>query len=402
MIKRLRVKFVCINMTIVTLMLCIIFALVFYFTRMNLEQDCISMMQNIAASPMRQFIPGGEGSDLNLPYFSLELGPNGEVLEAGGGFFDLSDDQVLQQMVLEARKSAEHVGVLKDYNLRYCEIYTPTGHYIVFADMTSEQNTIRSLVKNCALIGGGSFLIFLGLSVLLAFWAVKPVEKAWKQQRQFVADASHELKTPLTVILTNAAILRESEGVLPQSPFAGNILTMSQQMKELIESLLSLARVDNGIPKAERARLDFSTLVEDALLPFEALFYENGLAVETRVEPNLFVSGSEARLRQVVEIFLDNARKYALPHSTVTVALRRVGGRYCQLTVSNPGEPMTKEELSNIFKRFYRRDQAHTRDGSYGLGLPIAEGIVKEHRGRIWAESQGGITSFHVRLHLGN
>ncbi len=403
MIQKLRIKFVCVNMLIVTMMMCIILVAVYHFTSVNLEQDSISMMQSIAVSPSQRSLPGTRGNslDLNLPYFSLELGKNGEIIQAEGGFFDLSDMEMLEEVLNIVRSGSESVGVLPEYNLRYCETYTPTGHFIVFADMSSEQNTLRNLMKNGILIGLASLVVFLFLSILLSRWAIKPVETAWKQQRQFVADASHELKTPLTVIITNAAMLQEVEQAQGTvNPFSSNIVTMSAQMKELIESLLSLARVDAGLPKSEMTHLDLSDLIEDTILPFEALFYENHLEISTQIEPGLFVVGNPSRLRQVSEIFLDNARKYATPHSTVTISLRRVSGRYCQLTVSNPSDPMDKQELEHIFKRFYRADSAHTRDGSYGLGLPIAEGIVNEHHGKIWAEAENGITSFHVRLKL--
>ena len=403
MIKKLRIKFICINMLLVTLMLGLIFSMVFFFTRKDLEEDSIAMMQEIAASPMQQFQPGATGSDLSLPYFTLELGRDGEILQTGGGFFDLSDDEMLSELLAAVRENEESTGVLPKYSLRYCEVYTPTGHYIVFADMSSEQNTINSLVRTCALIGLASLIVFLGISILLSIWAIRPVETAWKQQRQFVADASHELKTPLTVILTNAVMLQEYEQTSGGStPFSENIVTMSQQMKELIENLLSLARVDNGIPKAEQVRLNFSEVVDNAILPFEALFYENGLELQTETEPNLFVTGSPTRMRQLIEIFLDNAQKYAPSGTFVRVSLRRTSGHCCLLTVSNPGDPLNKEQLENLFKRFYRMDEAHTRDGSYGLGLSIAEGIVTEHHGKIWAESENGITSFCVKLRLAN
>ena len=400
MIRKLRIKFVCINMLIVTLMLCLIFGLVYHFTKTNLEEDSIAMMESIASDPMQQSMPGGSDSELRLPYFSLELGRDGEILQTGGGFFDLSDDAMLEDVVSAVKESGQSEGVLKEYSLRYCETYTPNGHYIIFADMTSEESTINNLMNTCILIGIGSFIIFLGISLLLSKWAVKPVEQAWKQQRQFVADASHELKTPLTVILTNATMLQEKEREEEDpTPFASNIVTMSEQMKELIESLLTLAKVDNGIPKAEQVKLNFSSLVEDSILPFEALFYENNLEIQTKIEENLFVKGSESRLRQVMEVFLDNAHKYAPAGSTVEVSLRRTGG-HCLLSVSNPGEPMSKEQLQLIFKRFYRLDESHHREGSYGLGLSIAEGIVQEHHGKIWAESENGLITFYVKLKL--
>ncbi len=401
MIQKLRIKFVCVNMVIVTLMMCIILAAVYHVTQASLEAESISMLQSIAVSPTQRNKPGSVNNNASLPYFSLELGKNGEIIQTSGGFFDLSDSTVLEDVVEAVRSKGESTGVLLEYNLRYCETYTPLGHYIVFADMTSELNTLHDLLKNGILIGLAGLVLFLVISILLSIWAIRPVETAWKQQRQFVADASHELKTPLTVIITNAAMLQEMENSMGmQSPFSQNIVTMSAQMKELIEGLLTLARVDNGLPKKEMDRVNLSRMLEDTLLPFEALFYENGMEIHTGIEPDLWVTGVESRLRQVAEIFLDNARKYASPRTYVSVQLHRVSGRMCQLTVSNPGAHIDKEQLENIFERFYRLDSAHTRDGSYGLGLPIAEGIVKEHNGKIWASSENGMVSFHVRLKL--
>jgi len=168
-------------------------------------------------------------------------------------------------------------------------------------------------------------------------------------------------------------------------------------MRGLVESLLELARVDNGSVKTAYTELNLSMLVEDAVLPFEPLYFEKGMELESHLEAGLQIRGSERHLRQVVEILLDNAMKYADPESKVWVYLLRQG-KDCLLSVANPGPEISKADLRNIFKRFYRVDQARTTSGSYGLGLPIAEGIVKSHKGKIWAESANGINVFHVLL----
>jgi len=214
-----------------------------------------------------------------------------------------------------------------------------------------------------------------------------------------VADASHELKTPLTVIATNAELL-DSEGCGEEDRrnYSGNILTMAERMRVLTESLLDLARVDSGKVKASFGQVDLSGLVSDAVLPFEAVYFERGLSLAGGTEGNIRVKGSGDHLRQVVDILLDNARKYSSPGSTVEVWLKRHGRNACLLTVSNSGPEIGKEDLKNIFKRFYRVDQARTHDGSCGLGLSIAEGIVGEHKGKIWAESKQGTNTFFVQL----
>ena len=168
-------------------------------------------------------------------------------------------------------------------------------------------------------------------------------------------------------------------------------------MRGLVEDLLDLARVDNGMPRAVWERVDLSGLVEEAALPFEPLYFEGGLELVSDVEPDIFVHGSADHLRRVAEILLDNARKYSDP-GRVTLTLKRQGKGLCTLCVENPGPPIAPGDLQNIFKRFYRADSARSRDGSYGLGLPIAEGIVRAHGGRIWAASAGGMNRFYVTV----
>ena len=224
------------------------------------------------------------------------------------------------------------------------------------------------------------------------------MEKAWAQQRQFVSDASHELKTPLTVILTNAELLQQPD-TEPQTrkTCEDSILTMSHQMRALVEDLLELARNDNGKSKMVPETLDFSALVEDGMLPFEAVFYERGLTLESDIQPGITLTGSRQHLEQVLDILLDNARKYAST-GTVTVTLFPWGRHHCRLCVSNECEALSPEELKSIFKRFYRRDAARSRDGSFGLGLSIAESIVNAHGGKIWACWEAGRITFTAEL----
>ena len=401
MIRRLRIKFVCINMAIVTIMLCAIFGTVLYFTKENLERESISMMQTVALEPPRLGYPGEGGGHVRLPYFTLEVSQENDLVAAGGGYYDLTDGDLLRELVALSTVSAQQTGILREYGLRFCWVITPTAQRIVFADISSEVNTMNHLVQNCLLIGGLSFVAFFIISLLLARWAVKPVEEAWKQQRQFVADASHELKTPLTVILSNVQLLEEAGAdEQTRSRLTDNILTMSHQMRELIERLLELARVDSGLGERSLSAVDLSQLVDGAVLPFEAVFYERGLELSCRVEEDLRVRGSPSHLKQTADILLDNAQKYAAPGSRVEVELKRSGRRHCLLSVASAGEALSPKELKDIFKRFYRADSARSRDGSYGLGLSIAEEIVRNHKGKIWAESRGGVNTFFVQLPL--
>ena len=397
MLKKLRIRFICSIMAIVTVMLLAIVFTVVYFTRTNLEAESLRIMQTIAADPMMLGTYSEEHNG-EFPYFALQLGRHNEVLAINGGYFDLSDERVLQDLLLQTINSEESEGELPEYHLRFCRRVTWDSCTVAFADMTGEDRTVAKVRRACAGIGVASFLAFLLISFLLARWMVKPVETSWQQQRQFISDASHELKTPLTVILTNAELLESPEyGPGDKGRFASNIHTMANQMRGLVEDLLDLARVDNGMPRAVWERVDFSGLVEEAALPFEPLYCEGGLELVSDVEPDIFVHGSADHLRRVAEILLDNARKYSDP-GRVTLTLKRQSKGLCTLCVENPGPPIAPGDLQNIFKRFYRADSARSRDGSYGLGLPIAEGIVRAHGGRIWAASSGGMNRFYVTV----
>ena len=198
--------------------------------------------------------------------------------------------------------------------------------------------------------------------------------------------------------MTNAELLQDSAYEdEARDQFASNIFAMSRQMRGLVEGLLELSRVDNGIVKSAFSDVDLSGLAEVSLLPFEPLFFEKGMELDVMVEDGIHMQGSEPHLRQLTDILLDNAVKYGQENQPVTVLLRRQG-RYAQLRVSTVGTELSRQELKNIFKRFYRVDKVRSMNRSYGLGLSIAEGIVKDHRGKIWAESKGGVNSFWVQL----
>lgn len=400
MLKKLRTKFICINMIIVTVMLIVIFCLIFRFTQQSLVSESMDMMESIGTSPMRLFGPNEYREKINLPYFVMQIDIMGNIIATGGGYYDLSDEEFLSEVLKYVLDAETESGTIEKYHLRFLWVDYLTGQRIVFADTSSEEATLTNLIRICLLVGLVSFAAFLGLSLFLARWAVKPVSQAWDRQKQFVADASHELKTPLTVILTNAELLQSTEyAEEDKTQFSNSILQMARQMRSLVERLLTLARMDNNASNMVMKRLDFSALVSEGLLPFEPVYFERGLTLESNIHENIMVSGSGEYLHQVLDILLDNAMKYSTAPGSVWVYLKRQGN-HCLLAVSNPGEPIEKQDLQNIFKRFYRVDKARFRDGGYGLGLPIARSIVAEHKGKLWAESGGGYNTFFLTLNL--
>lgn len=401
MLKKLKLKFILINLSIVSIMLVMIFGMVYHFTAKNLETESISMMRSIAVNPFAVSPPDDSSSDLKLPFFVLQLDFNGKLVSASGGYYDLTDQQFLDTLIRETTQTEQETGILKEYRLRYCRTKVPMGTVLVFSDISSEKSTLTGLLRTLIIIGCLSFLGFLGISILLARWAVQPVAKAWQQQKQFIADASHELKTPLTVIMTNAELLSSSGYTeTERGQFLKSISLMSSQMRQLVEKMLLLARSDYQETPLSMRSFNFSKTVSDSVISFEGIFMEKGLLLEERIEPDISVCGNEENLRQVIDILLDNAQKYSSENGICHLSLEQISSRKCRLKVSNPGAALSPEECKNIFRRFYRADQSRSRNGSYGLGLSIARNIIARHKGKIWAESKNGMNSFFVELHL--
>jgi len=399
LIRKLRIKFICVIMAIVTVLLGGILGVVIHFTGENMQMQSVSMMRSIADRPFQQGSLGKPMDDeVRLPFFTVQISNRGELVAAGGGYFDLTDGEYIQQIVELALRSDQETGALEDHDLRFLKSASPRGITIVFADTTTESATLRSMVWSCLAVFVGAMLVFLGISVLLSHWVIRPVEKAWDQQRQFVADASHELKTPLSVIMANAELMQGDEaGEEERRVYSGNILGVTYQMRALVENMLEMARVDNGAVQMHFADVDLSQLVSDAALSFQLLYEERGIQLRCEAPEGIGVSGSEQHLYQVMDVLLDNALKYSTPGGTVSVELS-ANGRSCLLSVASPGEPISGEDLKNIFKRFYRADKARAMNGSYGLGLSIAESIVEAHKGKIWAGSKNGYNTFYVQL----
>lgn len=400
MIKRLRRKFIIVNMAIVTVMLAVIFGLILFFTKSNMEQDNIQMLRSVSIMPMQPDMPDKAPQKTMPSVFAVYRTPDKEYSAWGSEVVDFSNNELLSEIYNKALNAKVETGIIEEYHLRFHIRHNPFEEAIFFADISGEIKTLRQLTYTCILIAVLSLILFFAISVLLARWTVKPIETAWNQQKQFVADASHELKTPLTVIMTNAEMLLDDKHTAEKRTyFSKSILTMSKQMRGLTESLLELARSDNHSKEITFEDVEFSNLISEAVLPFEPLYYEKGLTLSCELQDNIVVSGDSTQFCRLADILLDNAMKYSYPNTTVTVSLKKHRD-YCIFSVSSHGDTISKTDLKNIFKRFYRVDKARSGNHSYGLGLSIAESIVKEHGGRIWAESVDGLNVFKVRLLL--
>ncbi len=414
-LQKLRWKFILINMILVSAVLLIAFAALCAATWRRQAEDGREALRRAldrgehAPPKTAEKIP--ESALASVLTVCVTVSPEGSILSVSDGGASLAED-TLEQAVSETLAAGNKEGILSGLSLRYMMRQTPDGIKIAFADRSGEIHAMAQLIGTSLLIGLGGLAAFFGISLFLSGWALRPVRRAWEQQRRFVADASHELKTPLTVILANTEILQAhpQDTIASQGKWVEYIGTEARRMKGLVDDLLFLAKSDAARDAVFAVSLNFSDTVLNGLLPFEPVAFERGLDLHSDVAPGLLVAGDEGQLGQLVRILLDNACKYAAPagdgKGAVTLTLEQEGERAC-LRVVNTGPVLPPDQLAHIFERFYRADASRTRrngmdgeeQGGYGLGLSIAQSIVERHRGQIVAESiPGRGTAFTVWL----
>ena len=290
-------------------------------------------------------------------------------------------------------------GTITAYHLRYLRQDNGLYEKLAFVDMSMEQAVLRKMMGSYLVIALASLALLLGVSILLSRWATRPVEKAWKQQRQFLSDASHELKTPLTVILSNAELLEQAGLSDKPARWTDNIRSEAGRMRSLVEEMLTLARADNMARTAVLTEISLSDIAADCALAFEPVAFEAGKPLDYTLAENITVLGDGDKLRQLISILLDNAIKYGADGGTVHLALEATD-RQAKLTVSNPGQPIPAEQLERLFERFYRVDGSRGEKSGFGLGLPIARTIAAEHKGILKAESDAISTRFIYTMAL--
>lgn len=396
MLNRLRRRFVAISMSIILMVLAffyIVTGAVFFVT---ITLDMKSVLQTFSASPESVFAPQIGLNDDKSSLFALHSG-NVCVVEAKElgsiTILDFSradmDDGTVSRAVTYALDNENDFGHINSLNLFYHKYSFPNGTRIAFADSMQYFQYLEAI-----LFDGGIFLIFSsfvlwGIMRFLASMCLKPVEKAWEQQKNFIADASHELKTPLTVILTNNGILQshKDESVESQMQWINSTGDEASHMRELVEKLLLLAKTDNMSRKNLFEDVNLSDIAMQSALQFEPVAFENGVTLVSDIEKNIHIKGDAVALNQIVHILLDNAVKYAGVGGEAVLTLKkrrayhlkRFIGYDIYLSAKNTGTPIPEEDMPHIFERFYRSDKARTAGGGYGLGLSICKNLAALH-----------------------
>lgn len=420
MIPKLRRKFILIIMSLISSILIIVFAGILfanYNRQANEIQDVLSktISRDFGSLPPSVNIGDkkdkGKKPNLMIPIFTVQLDSSNQILYTTKENVNVAEETVSElvnrivekDLVIHAPTGDKQYGLLLSEELAYTYMKNDAGVRIAIADISRNVNETRNMALTLlllAVLGLGAFLL---VSIYLATWALRPVEKAWKQQEQFVADASHELRTPLTVILANVGILlsHKKDRIEDQLRWVENTHAEATRMKKLVDDLLFLAKSDEAQETITPMPVNMSDLLWNSVLPFESVAFENGVTLESDIQPDLHTLGNEGQLRQLAIILIDNACKYAGPDGVVDLLLKAEHDQL-RLVINNTGALIPEEHLKHIFERFYRSESSRAREyGGYGLGLAIAKTIVDHHKGTIHAESREGHgTTFMLTLPL--
>ena len=339
---------------------------------------------------------------------AVTLDSSGNYRETYSNGLTLSDEALAQAVSCALDDPSGTLTEIKDQGLFYQAVTIDGVTYAAFADAAGYHDSVQETVLKSAVLWLVIMTLFLLISMFMAKVAVKPVKESWDRQQEFVADASHELKTPLTVMLANNNILLSPERDLSEDDrkWIESNQDEAAHMKALVDQLLFLARSDSGDQKMLLSDLDLGDMIMGDILQFEPVAFERGILIEPDLEPDTHIEGDSTMIKQLIHILLDNACKYAAEDGTIHVSLKKER-QGCTFSVNNPGQPIPAEDLPHIFERFYRADKARTyQDGAsgYGLGLAIAQSIAQDHNGTISCTSteEDGTTftvRFRERLH---
>lgn len=318
-----------------------------------------------------------------IRYFSVELDPSGELSSVNTGkIAAVSTEEAVDmaQELMEKEKTSGYEG-----NYKYLASETESGTLYVFLDCTRDLSSVREFFSTSLLVSFGGILAVFLLVLALSGRAIRPIAESYEKQKQFITNAGHEIKTPLTIIDSCTEVIEMEQG---KNKWTEGIRGQVRRLTSLTQSLVSLARMDEGISNLAMEEFSLSDAVRETLEPFALLAENGGRHVALDIQPDIRYTGNEQLLRQLCSILADNAVKYALPGSEIRFTLKKKG-KHPVLVGENAAEGLKAGDQSILFDRFYRGDASRSSEtGGYGIGLSLAQSIVTAHGGKIGAGSE--------------
>ena len=408
MIKKLRLKFIVIAMCSVFAVLAIIIGTINIINYTNVVKnadDLVEVLQdggggfdgnfgNGDGFSGRPQMPMSPETPFETRFFTVEFNNEGQVIFVNTDRIAAVDETEAKDYAESLYKKSKTSGFYGNY--RYGVTSTPLGGKMyIFVDCTRELTGFNNFLWiSIAVSAGGLALVFI-LVFLLSGKILKPVAESYKKQKQFITDASHEIKTPLTIIGANADVLEMQNG---ENEWTASIKSEIKRLASLTEKLVFLARMDEESQVLKMTDFSISDAVEESVKPFEAVAVSHGNELKIDIQPNLSYCGDETMIRQLVNLLVDNAIKYSDEDKDIEVTLKSIGTKL-QLTVRNGNSELSEKDMNMLFERFYRSDKSRNSEtGGHGVGLSVAQSIVTAHKGKIKAETENGIVTFTVIL----
>lgn len=401
MFKQLRNRFLILNLVIISIMMLISFTSIYLITYKNVRNDInmelnrlwdFNRKPNVGPKAHKPDNKNNEPSPIERSVsFTLIIDRNSNMI-SNFSIFDMDDNfyETAKEKVLHSNSSGGRFK-LEDVNWEFMIRLSPEdgGYKIIFLDVTSRYTYLKNLIYTFLLVALLTLIAIYFISRFFSNKSISPIKEAFDKQKQFISDASHELKTPLTVINTNTdVLLSNSEDIIKnQCKWIYYIKSEVERMTKLTNDLLYLAQVDHSDIRFIFNDFNFSETVEEVILTMEALIYENNLLFYYDIEPDVISYGNTEQIKQVTMILLDNALKYTNSKGKIDLYLKKYNNK-AVMTISNTGRGIPEEHLNHVFDRFYRIDKSRSKEsGGYGLGLAIAKTIIEQHGGKISAKS---------------
>ena len=406
MIHKLRRKFICIAMVSVTLVTVLMAASInvinFISSNRELEHTLEMISENAGKFPFPTEKPGPKREErfsmekpYSTRYFVLYYTESGSLLRAEMNHIAAVTEDDADTYLAVALKHGEGFGYTGTY--KYEVVDTGGGQYMaIFLDCYNELHALRTVALISLLGVAGCVTLVFVLVLVLSRRAITPVIESAEKQKQFITDASHELKTPLTVINTSLKVLEMESG---KSKWTDKIQSQTDKLTRLVNDLVTLSRLDEEKPPLQMREFNISAALEETAESFRDFAAEQGHCLNAGITPGLLCRGDEYAVRQLISILLDNAIKYADPGGEISLSLVKWKKGVLLRTV-NPCAALDEKETGKLFDRFYRADKSRSgQTGGFGVGLSIAQSIVQAHHGTITADCpQPGIIQFSVAL----
>ena len=374
MLKKLKIRLILHNILILGIVFALLFAAFSLFVYIREEIVITNSLKENIVSAASDF----EGMDHMPPpddkIYELSLtvlvDSSGKTIYSSQSEFD---KESIQNAIKYALEWENDRGIYFEQNLSFLRQSTPKGIIISFLSREHINVRLKENLRQGALAGFIFMLVFSFISIRLASMALAPVEKAWEQQKQFIADASHDLKTPLTVILANNNIIssHQNETVESQMKWIESTNEEAKRMSDLVNKMLELAKSEATKEELKFGEVNLSEVVENSILQFEVVAFEKNVMMESGIQPDIVVKTHAPTFSKVLEILFDNAIKYSDESGKINIALYQ-SSKKVYFTINNKGEYIKPDEISHVFERFYRTNKER-KVGGHGLGLSLAK-----------------------------